>query len=139
MNSGLLLSRKGNIMTKFFNYLRKHHFRLIDSHIGIAGAHLFVKILAVWGGTTLYLLSVQTMSLFSLSWQYHFSSTYYPSYTFEISILGKKIIDTGRDAKRLTSESVDLWIAEKNAKKEAARERIKDIDPEAVREIHSTK
>ena len=119
-------------MKKFFNYLRKKHFRLIDSHIGIVGAHLFVKVLAVYGSTTVYLLQVSTMRWFSFCWEYHFSSKFYPNYTCRLSIFTKILFDTGKDAARLTSESVKKWTSESDAKKEAAKARIKDIDPEAA-------
>ena len=126
-------------MGKFWKYLRKKKFRLIDSHIGIAGAHLFIKVLAVYGGTTLYLISIGTMKLFSFSLEhhYHYPSSSYPPYTFLFSILGFKIIDTGKEAKRLTSEWSKKYMKECADAEEAEKERVAELEQtvEALREM----
>ena len=117
-------------MKKFFQYLRKKRFRLIDSHIGIAGAHLFLKVLAVYGTTTCYIVQIGTMKWFRLSWEYHYHTAYYPRHTFELSIFRKKLIDTGSEAKLLTSESCKKIMAKTDAIEEAGKERIRKLEAE---------
>ena len=123
-------------MDKFWKFLRKHNFRLFDLTLDLASCVIWSSVLAVWGSTSVRIIYFATKRIVSFMWMYHYpGSTYYPKYTVELRLFNKTIFDTSAEAARLTSESVDKWIAEKDAIKEAARQRIADIDPEAAKLI----
>ncbi len=114
-------------MDYIFDYITRKKVRVVDAHVGILGAHLFVKMLAPYGAT-FHILGISTMKWFYFSLLYHKRSTYYPKYTIEIQLFGKKLIDTGKEAKLLTAASVDKYMRESDEKKEAESKRVLEME-----------
>ena len=122
-------------MDNFWNFLRKHHFRLFDLTFSFAGCVIWSSVLAVWGDTSIRIIYFATKRIISFMWMYHYQyeSTFYPKYTVELRLFNKTIFDTGAEASRKTSESVSAWMKEREEKKEAERKRMLDyIGEEAI-------
>ena len=114
---------------KILNFFSKH--RLLDGYIGILGIVLHYRILANYSGW-FYLFYVSLRNIISLNLSYHPKPSKYPRLQFALSLFEKKIVDNGEVAAKKISDDVDNWLADEKKKKQAARNRIEPIDPEAA-------
>lgn len=124
-------------MNKLFNLLRKYNFRLLDLYFGIIGFYIHGKILAVYGTTTVYIFSWSFGNLLHIDWQYHFNigTEYPPAYGFYLNLFGTILVDTDKERMDKISRSVSAYMEENKARKQAARERLAEVDPELAEYI----
>ncbi len=95
--------------------------RMLDGYTGVFGIILFYNILALYHSTVVVFhlsLRVWKQNIFSIDLNYHprnklnAEGSFYPPFTFSLSLWGKYLINTGEQAAQLIKESVDRMIAD---------------------------
>lgn len=103
---------------KIINWISEK--RLLDGYIGIFGIILFYKILAKYHSTIdIFSLSMRAwkIPLFCVRFEYHTwnktksSASFYPPFTFSVKLWKWTLVDNSREPARLTSESVEKYMA----------------------------
>jgi len=107
---------------KLINWISEK--RLLDGYIGILGVILFYKILAKYHTTIdIFSLSMRAWKtpLFGVHIEYHswnktkYSNSFYPPVTAKLYIWKWTLFDNSKEPARLTSESVNKYMAASKA------------------------